>query len=182
MRSSALSLLALLSLAPALAAQTLVSSVPVEPRPEEYLLWDAAAIAAERAQLAERIESGRGIFGTGFAYDNVLGGAPHRPHYMSIVHRVGYTQPEIHARKWDMYFMLEGSGTMLIGGERTGWIDDGRPTSGQHPMLTGAREFPVTAGDIIHVPARVWHQLELAAGESMTYAIVNIIEPEPGSP
>jgi mannose-6-phosphate isomerase-like protein (cupin superfamily) len=179
MRFAALSLLALGGIVPCLSAQTLVSSVTVEPRPEEYVLWDAEAIAAERAELAGRIESGRGLFGTGFAYDNVLGPASHRPHYMSIVHRVGYTQPEIHELKWDMYFFLEGSGTMLIGCVRTGWIDDGRPTSEQHPMLEGAQEFPVTEGDIIHVPARVWHQLELAEGQSMTYAIVNIMERAP---
>jgi mannose-6-phosphate isomerase-like protein (cupin superfamily) len=46
-------------------------------------------------------------------------------------------------------------------------------------MLEGAQEFPVTEGDIIHVPARVWHQLELAEGQSMTYAIVNIMERAP---
>lgn len=182
MRLRTLFSLTLLSFAPSLSAQTLVSEVTVEPRPEEYLHWDAAAIAAKQAELAERIESGRGIFGTGFAYDNVLAGAPHRPHYMSIVHRVGYTQPEIHELKWDMYFFLEGSGTILIGGERTGWIDDGRPTSEQHPMLTGAQAFQVTAGDIVHVPARVWHQVVLPEGESMTYAILNIMEPNPGRP
>ncbi|MBM4185155.1 MAG: hypothetical protein FJ207_13220 [Gemmatimonadetes bacterium] len=32
--------------------------------------------------------------------------------------------------------------------------------------------------DIIHVPARVWHPLVLAEGQSMLYALININEPE----
>ncbi len=177
MRFGVLFFLVLFSLTPPLYAQTLVSEVEVEPRPEEYLHWDEAAIAAEQAKLAKRVEESEGLFGTGFSYNNILGAASHRPHYMSIVYREGYTQPEIHELKWDVFLILEGSGTMLIGGKRTGWIDDGRPISEQHPQLEGAQEFEVTVGDIIHVPARVWHQIVLPKGESLTHAVINIIEP-----
>jgi len=160
-------------------AQDAFGSVTVEPRPEEYLHWDAAAVAAERAVLARRIDDGGGIWGTGFAFDRVLDDAPYRPHSVSIVHREGYTQPEIHERKWDLYVILEGSGTVLMGGERTGWVNDGRPPEQQRPGLAGATEFRVTEGDILHVPARVWHQLLLPEGRSMTYALINVNEPEP---
>lgn len=68
-------------------------------------------------------------------------------------------------------------GTVLIGGLRSGWDND-RPAEGQRPGLAGARAFRVTKGDIIHVPAREWHQLVLEEGESMLYALININEPE----
>ena len=32
--------------------------------------------------------------------------------------REGYTQPEIHELEWDLYMILDGSGTLLVGGER----------------------------------------------------------------
>jgi len=168
---------ALLMRAPA-SAQDTFGSVTVEPRPEEYLHWDAAAVAAKKAELEQRIERGDGIRGTGFAFDRVLEAADYRPHSMSIVVRQGYTQPEIHELKWDLYVILEGSGTLLMGGERTGWVDDGRPPEEQHPGLRGATEFRVTKGDILHVPARVWHQLVLPEGQEMTYALINVNEPE----
>jgi mannose-6-phosphate isomerase-like protein (cupin superfamily) len=97
---------------------------------------------------------------------------------MSIVLREGYTQPEIHQLKWDIYVVLEGSGTVLMGGLRTNWVD-GRPAEQQRPALEGAQAFPVAKGDIVHVPARVWHQLLLEEGQSMLYALININEPGP---
>ena len=94
---------------------------------------------------------------------------------MQIIHRAGYTQPEIHASKWDIYVIVDGSGTALIGGERVNWTD-GRPPEEQRPQLRGAQEFRVTVGDMVHVPARVWHQIQVKPGDSITYALINVIE------
>jgi mannose-6-phosphate isomerase-like protein (cupin superfamily) len=171
----ALALLALLMLAPGARAQDPFGDVTVEPRPEEYLLWDAEAFASKKAELAERIADGDGIWGTGFAFDRVLEAADYRRHNISIVHRIGYTQPEIHEEKWDLYVVVDGSGTLLVGGERIGWVD-GLPQQDQHPGLSGAQAFRVTKGDVMHVPARVWHQLVLDEGQSMTYMLINVME------
>lgn len=167
------------AVAPDLSAQDPFGDVPMEPRPEEHRHWDAEAVAAKKAELRERLDAGEGIWGTGFAYDRVLEAAEHRPHSISLILREGYTQPEIHERKWDVYVILEGSGTVLMGGERTNWVE-GRPQEEQRPRLTGAESFEVTEGDVLHVPARVWHQLLLEEGQSMTYMLINIMEPEGG--
>ena len=167
---------ALGALASSTAAQDPFGDVTVEPRPEEYRHWDAEAFAEKSAELADRIERGDGIWGTGFAFDRVLEAAEHRPHNISIVHRTGYTQPEIHEEKWDLYVVVEGSGTLLVGGERTNWHDDDRPMEEQRPVLSGAQAFEVTKGDVVHVPARVWHQLVLEEGASMTYMLINVME------
>ncbi|MFW6200614.1 MAG: hypothetical protein ACOC8K_08575, partial [Gemmatimonadota bacterium] len=164
-------------LTPHLSAQDPFGDVPIEPRPEEHRHWDAEAVAGKEAELEQRLADGGGIWGTGFVYDRVLEAAEHRPHSISLILREGYTQPEIHERKWDVYVILEGSGTVLMGGERTNWIE-GRPQEEQRPGLTGAERFEVTEGDVLHVPARVWHQLLLDEGESMTYMLINIMEPE----
>ena len=63
-----------------------------------------------------------------------------------------------------------------IGGERVNWIDDGRPQEEQRPRLSGAQEFQVTKGDMLHVPARSWHQVLTEDGESITYALINVFE------
>lgn len=156
-------------------AQDVFGTVTNEPRPSEYLQWDAAAVARIKGDLQQSLQDGNGIWGTGFIYERVLEEADHRPHSMSIVHRTGYTQPEIHETKWDIYVILDGSGTARLGGERVGWIS-GRPPEEQRPQLEGYEEFSVTKGDILHVPARVWHQLLTDADTSITYALINIFE------
>jgi len=157
-------------------AQDQFGGVTVEPRPEEYIHWDAEAVAEVQARLEQGIADGSRIWGTRFIFERVLPAAEHRPHNISIVHREGYTQPEIHELKWDLYVILDGSGTLLVGGERTNWIRDGRPPEEQRPGLSGARAFEVTQGDVVHVPARVWHQVVLEPNRAMTYMLINVME------
>jgi hypothetical protein len=97
------------------------------------------------------LREGRGIWGTPFVVTNALPRAPHRRHDVQIIHRAGYTQPEIHwvdaAAKWDIDVILDGSGSALIGGERVNRVA-GRPPEEQRPQLKGAQQFRVTKGDI----------------------------------
>jgi mannose-6-phosphate isomerase-like protein (cupin superfamily) len=178
MRLVALSVLACLAFAPDVSAQDVFGDVTLEPRPEEYIHWDAEAFAAKQAELEERIGDGSRTWGTRFVFERVLEAAEHRPHSISIVHREGYTQPEIHELKWDLYVILDGAGTLLVGGERTNWIDDGRPADQQRPGLSGAEAFQVVEGDVVHVPARVWHQVVLDEANAMTYMLINVVEPD----
>lgn len=167
----------LLLTAPATAlAQNPFGGVTNEPRPEEYIHWDAEAFAEIQGDLEGQIAQGSRIWNTRFVFTSVLPDAAYRPHDISIVHREGYTQPEIHELKWDLYVILDGSGTVLVGGERVGWID-GRPPEEQRPELRGAQAFDVTEGDVLHVPARVWHQVVLEPGSAMTYMLINVNEP-----
>ena len=71
--------------------------------------------------------------------------------------------------------VLDGSGTALLGGERVNWIE-GLPREEQRPELSGAQEFQITKGDVLHVPARSWHQVKVAEGASITYALINVFE------
>ncbi len=68
-----------------------------------------------------------------------------------------------------------GSGTARIGGERVNWKDGLSPEE-QRPQLSGAQKFQATEGDMLHVPARAWHQVVVVPGESITYALINVIE------
>lgn len=171
-----LSVLACLGLPTGASAQNPFGDVTNEPRPSEFLHWDAEDFDELVRELEGEIRDGSRIWGTRFVYTSALPEAPHRRHDISIVHREGYTQPEIHETKWDIYMIVEGSGTVLVGGDRVGWVDDGRPPEEQRPQLSGAREFLVTEGDMVHVPARSWHQVVLEEGESMTYVLINVME------
>ena len=156
-------------------AQDPFADVTNEPRPSEFIHWDAGSVAEFKGELEDQLREGPGILGTPFAVLNALPRADHRRHDVQIIHRAGYTQPEIHETKWDIYVILDGSGTALLGGERVNWVE-GLPREEQRPELSGAQEFPITRGDILHVPARSWHQVKVPDGESITYALINVFE------
>ena len=156
-------------------AQDSFGNVTNEPRPSEFLHWDAGSFIDFQAELEATLREGPGILGTPFAVLAALPRADHRRHDVQIIHRAGYTQPEIHETKWDLYVILDGSGTALLGGERVGWVE-GLPREEQRPELSGATEFHITKGDIVHVPARSWHQLTVPDGQSITYVLINAYE------
>ncbi|MDD9888759.1 MAG: hypothetical protein OXU66_12850 [Gammaproteobacteria bacterium] len=158
----------------AVVAQDVFEGITNEPRPEEYIHWNSDSYAAIKSDLQQSLREGNGIFGTDFVYLNGLPAAQHRTHNVQFIHRSGYTQPEIHENKWDIYVIVDGRGTARIGGERVNFIE-GRSNEGQYPELEGAQEYQVTAGDILHVPARVWHQMITDPDETITYALINII-------
>ena len=70
-------------------AQDTFGGVTNAPRPSEYLLWDAAAVARIKSELQQGLVDGQGIWDTGFIYARQLEEADYRPHSMSIVHRTG---------------------------------------------------------------------------------------------
>jgi hypothetical protein len=73
--------------------------------------------------------------------------------------------------------ILDGSGTVLMGGQRVGWVDR-RPPEEQRPELHGGVALHVTNGDIVHDPTRVWHQVVLESGAAATFMLINVNEPE----
>jgi len=156
-------------------AQDPFGGVPVEPRPSEYILWNAENFTDFKNELEGQLRDGDGLWGTPLVVATALPQTDDRPHDGRIVHRAGYTLPEIHATKWDIYVVLDGSGMVRIGGERVNW-NDGQPPAGQRPQLSGAQEFQVTKGDMLHVPARVWHQMMVEDGKSITYALIGVSE------
>ena len=156
-------------------AQDPFANVTNAPRTSEFVHWDAGAFGGFKSELEEQHREGPGIFGTPFFVLTALPRADHRRHDVQIIHRSGYTQPEIHETKWDIYVVLDGSGTALLGGERVNWVE-GRPNEAQRPELSGAQEFSITVGDVLHVPARSWHQVKVAEGESITYGLINVFE------
>ena len=155
-------------------AQDVFQGITKDPRPEEYIHWNSASFMEIKSELQQSLREGSGIFGTDFVYLNGLPAREHRAHNVQFIHRSGYTQPEIHENKWDIYVIIDGHGTARIGGERVNFIEGG-PNEGQYPELEGAQEYQVETGDILHVPARVWHQMVTDPNETITYALINII-------
>ncbi len=138
----------------------------------EYIQWDAASLQAFHDQLTKQLIDDPD---SGVAFTDALPRSDARRHYVQVIHRSGYSRPEIHPEITDVYVILGGSGTIIVGGERVDWIE-GQPRESQTPRIDGGQRFPVAKGDILNVPFGTWHQTVLAPGESVTYAIIKVIE------
>ena len=80
-------------------AQDPFGNVTNEPRPSEFIHWESESFAGFKSELVDQLREGPGILGTPFAVSNALPRADHRRHDVQIIHRAGYTQPEIHETK-----------------------------------------------------------------------------------
>ena len=84
-----LMVLACLGIPASVLAQDVFEGIPVEPRPSEYLHWDAEAFAEFQNELEGQLRDGPGIFGTQFVYLNALPRDEDRHHDVQIIHRSG---------------------------------------------------------------------------------------------
>ena len=151
----------------------------------EILHLTAKALADHHLKLADLLEQHPNQ--TGAVYrQGVSGGvggwtplpeSQDRNHYMSIVHRGGNSWAESHDQKTDFYIMLEGSGTLLLGGKMADAIQaDGRPGEWRAPRIENPRRVEARKGDLINIPVKTPHQWDLAPGESVTYVILKVVE------
>ena len=80
-------------------------------------------------------------------------------------------QVEVHADWEDEMFILDGECTLMLGGTVENPKTTG-PGETRGDNAKGAKSFLVHAGDYIYVPVNTPHQMILAAGKSVKYAVV----------
>jgi quercetin dioxygenase-like cupin family protein len=78
---------------------------------------------------------------------------------------------EHHAAWEDHIFILEGEVTLVLGGTVEKPNNTG-PGETRGPGIKGGKNFTVHAGDYIYVPINTPHQMLLAAGKAVKYAVV----------
>ncbi len=108
--------------------------------------------------------------------DSPLPESDERRHFLSVVHRSGYSWAESHEWISDFYIILDGAGTLLLGGEMVDSLAIDVPGEWRSPQLTGAKPHAVTKGDLINIPSNVPHQWDLNENEAITYIIVKVLE------
>jgi mannose-6-phosphate isomerase-like protein (cupin superfamily) len=81
-------------------------------------------------------------------------------------------KPELHEAADDIYYILEGSGTLSLGGEIA---DRTRKSAGEWTGRTieGAEVVEVSAGDAVSIPRGTPHMMGCPGGE-MRYVVVKV--------
>ncbi len=82
---------------------------------------------------------------------------------------------EIHEDYADLFFVVEGSATLVTGGAVEGGASVSRGEIRGKSVLNGTRTT-LNQGDIVHIPATVPHQLLVPQGGMFVYFVVKVKE------
>jgi mannose-6-phosphate isomerase-like protein (cupin superfamily) len=85
---------------------------------------------------------------------------------------------EMHERFSQYYFIVDGTGAVLLGGKPQKQNDG---ANGQHvggPTLEGAKAYRVKAGDWVAIPPMTWHMTQPDPGQTLVYGLMNINIPK----
>ena len=96
-------------------------------------------------------------------------------HYTMLAFRSRSGIGEEHWNYADLFVILDGSATVVTGGE----LVDAKTTAPgelRGSSVKGGSRQEVKAGDIVHIPAGTPHQMLLPEGATVTYFVVKIQE------
>ncbi len=94
-------------------------------------------------------------------------------HSFMVAHREGSGEAELHETQTDVFFVQSGEATLVVGGS----VSNGRTTSPgeiRGPTISGGEKKKLGAGDVVHIPAKVPHQLMVESGKQFTYFVIKI--------
>jgi len=129
-------------------------------------LWKSADIDTRGAALAKKLDAQK-------VASEVVATDGNRT--FMVAHREGSGLAEVHDTQADIMVISRGEVTMVYGGT----IVDGKTTAAgetRGPSITGGTEVKLGPGDILHIPAKVAHQMKLAPGARVTYFVTKVVE------
>ncbi len=144
-----------------IAAGFLAQSTPAQVR-----VWKSGEIDTRGAELAKKLDAQK-------VASEVIAKDGNRT--FMVAHREGSGLAEVHDKEADVMVISRGEITMVYGGA----IVDGKTTAPgetRGPSIKGGTEVKLGPGDILHIPAKVPHQMKLAPGAQVTYFVTKIVE------
>jgi mannose-6-phosphate isomerase-like protein (cupin superfamily) len=134
--------------------------------PAGVRVWKSSDLAAKGKTLAQKLDAQK------VASETV---ATEGNRSFIIAHREGSGLAEIHDKQADVIVISSGEITMVYGGT----VVDGKSTAAgeiRGPSIKGGTEVKLGPGDILHIPAKVAHQMKLDAGKQVTYFVAKVVE------
>ena len=132
--------------------------------PEGFDLWKGAAIADSGKALAGKMDDQK------FAW---LPMATYSNHLIGLSHREGDGSAELHETQADILIVQTGEATLTVGGTMVA-PKTVKPHEVRGTSIEGGVTKQLVPGDIIHINAKVPHQLKIAAGTKFTYLVIKV--------
>lgn len=132
--------------------------------PDGFALWKGTEIKKTGTELAGKIDDQK------FAWQSL---ATYSNHLLGISHREGDGSAELHETQADILIVQEGEATLVVGGTMVA-PKTVQPHEVRGTSIEGGVTRQLTLGDIIHIPAKVPHQMKIPAGKKFTYLVIKV--------
>lgn len=126
-----------------------------------------------RAELLERARHLQEVAAEKGSASEILEKYPHHHTMLAFRNRSG--GGEVHQNYADVFFILDGHTTLVTGGE----VVDPKSTGPGETLgasVQGGSRQELKAGDVVHIPAGMPHQMILADGDTVTYFVIKVEE------
>jgi mannose-6-phosphate isomerase-like protein (cupin superfamily) len=95
--------------------------------------------------------------------------------YTLLAFRSQSGKAELHEKFADFYFVVDGSATLVSGGQIVN-AKTTAPGEVRGDSIQDGKETKLKKGDIVHIPADIPHQLTLAKGDTFQYFVIKVQE------
>lgn len=129
-----------------------------------FALYKSGDLKGYEKSLAPKIDAGKVATQNLDRYGN---------HLTMVAHREGDGQAEVHAHTADVFVVQSGEATLVVGGTAEN-AKTTAPGEVRAPSIKGGERKPLAAGDVVHIPAKMPHQLLIEKGHQFTYFVVKV--------
>ena len=126
-----------------------------------------------RGELMERAKHLQELAAQTGSASETLVNYPH--HYTMLAFRNRDGGGEVHQNFADVFFIVDGKAALVTGGEVIEPKSAG-PGETRGASVKGGSRQELKAGDVVHIPAGMPHQMLLAQGDTVTYYVVKVEE------
>jgi mannose-6-phosphate isomerase-like protein (cupin superfamily) len=140
--------------------------VVAQSSPGTVRVWKSTDIDSKGAALAKKLDAQK-------VASEVIATDGNRK--FMVAHREGSGLAEVHDAEADIMMISKGQVTMVYGGT----IVDGKttgPGETRGPGIKGGTEVKLGPGDVLHIPAKVPHQMKLEPGAQVTYFVTKVVQ------
>lgn len=136
------------------------------PAPAGFEHWTAADLQTVNKTLAEKAAAD-----SHHAASKTIADFPNE--LFMLAHREADGQVELHETQADVFFVQSGSATLVVGGTMLNG-ETTAPHERRNGTIQGGTRVKLSAGDVVHIPANMPHQLVLDGAKEFTYFVVKI--------
>ena len=148
----------------AIAILTAAAALPAGSNPAGFELWKSGDLQAFAQKLSPKMNAQKVATQPLGSYGN---------HNFLMAHREGSGQAELHETQADVMVVESGEATLVVGGT----VVDPKTTAPHEirgPSIKGGEKKSLAAGDVVHIPVKVPHQMLVESGKQITYFVVKI--------
>jgi mannose-6-phosphate isomerase-like protein (cupin superfamily) len=97
----------------------------------------------------------------------------YKGHYTMVAHREATGSSEVHEHEADLLVIEDGDGTLITGGKLINPHVE-KPGELRGTSIAGGEKVHFSAGEIIHIPAGVPHQMLVEKDKPVTYFVMKV--------